>query len=416
MRIVVAGGGVVGLSCGVKLACDGHQVTVLEPGASDAGRSTAPSWNNAGHIATEQVAPLASLATLRSMPKRLFAMGGALDLPVGEWATWLPFAGRLVSAAHPERFRRGSDALRALLGEALPAWQRLTDAIGARDLLREDGHLVAWASTAAAARGRRAWAAADTGRATVHDASAADERMLAALTPTGAAGGAVRFAGTASIRDLTALGEALRAALRAAGGELIAQKAILSRADRRVAVAGVEADAVLVAAGIGSGALMQSVGHVAPIVAERGYHIRASAADWLDDAPPIVFEDRSTIVTRYRDQVQAASFVEVAAPDAPPDPRKWERLERHVRELGLPMRPPFTRWMGARPTLPDYLPAIGRSRTCDNLFYAFGHQHLGLTLAPVTAELVVAFVAGARPAIDLSPFDLARFATRKARS
>src|SRR3546814_12833550 len=94
------------------------------------------------------------------------------------------------------------------------------------------------------------------------------------------------------------------------------------------------------------------------------------------------------IVTRFADTVQAASFVEFHSPDAPPDPRKWDRLDRHVRELGLPFAPPFTRWMGARPTLPDYLPAIGRSRRVGNLVYAFGHQHLGLTLAAVTGELV----------------------------
>lgn len=115
------------------------------------------------------------------------------------------------------------------------------------------------------------------------------------------------------------------------------------------------------------------------------------------------------IVTRYANVVQAASFVEFGRVDAPPDPRKWERLESHVRALGLAMAPPFTRWMGARPTLPDYLPAIGRSRRAPNLIYAFGHQHLGLTLAPITAELIAALVDERPPAIDLTPFDLTRF-------
>jgi D-amino-acid dehydrogenase len=123
----------------------------------------------------------------------------------------------------------------------------------------------------------------------------------------------------------------------------------------------------------------------------------------------LVFEDRSMIVTRYADCVQAASFVELNAPDAPPDPRKWERLEAHVRALGLPITGPFRRWMGVRPTLPDYLPAIGRSRRARNLLYAFGHQHLGLTLAPITAELVAVLARGEAPAVDLAPFDLDRF-------
>ena len=67
-------------------------------------------------------------------------------------------------------------------------------------------------------------------------------------------------------------------------------------------------------------------------------------------------------------------------------------------------------WMGCRPTLPDYLPAIGISRRMPGLSYAFGHQHLGLTLAPTTAELVTALLTGSAPRCDLTPFDIERFA------
>lgn len=118
------------------------------------------------------------------------------------------------------------------------------------------------------------------------------------------------------------------------------------------------------------------------------------------------------IVTRYARCVQAASFVEPGDPDAPPDPAKWARLEAHLAALGLPMRPPFTRWMGARPTLPDYLPAIGASRRATNLLYAFGHQHLGLTLSAVTGEIVAALATNERPAVDIAAFDIGRFEVR----
>ena len=64
---------------------------------------------------------------------------------------------------------------------------------------------------------------------------------------------------------------------------------------------------------------------------------------------------------------------------------------------------------GARPTLPDYLPAIGASTRAANLFYAFGHQHLGLTLGPVTGEAIAALIAGEAPGVDLTPFDVRRF-------
>jgi D-amino-acid dehydrogenase len=62
--------------------------------------------------------------------------------------------------------------------------------------------------------------------------------------------------------------------------------------------------------------------------------------------------------------------------------------------------------------LPDYLPAIGRSRRAANLLYAFGHQHLGLTLAPITGEIVGALVAGESTPVDIVPFDIDRFGRR----
>lgn len=407
-RVTVIGGGVVGLACAVALARAGHQVAVVEQEGTRGGAS----WGNAGHLAAEQVVPLASPASLRSAWRRRFGAGGALHLPLASAGAWLPFLPRFLAASRPARTRAGTLALKGLLGNAIPAWQRLAEALGRPDLVRVDGHLVAWESASTAASGRSAWHAADIGTATVRDADAAERARLDGLVGRPLAG-AVRFAGSGQIVDLAALAAALEHGLRAAGGEVVRGAATLAVEAGRAVVPGHDADLVVVAAGARSDVLVQAVGHHAPLIAERGYHIRAAAASWPADLPPVVFEDRSMIVTRYADTVQAASFVEFAAPDTPPDPRKWERLERHVRELGLPMAPPFTRWMGARPTLPDYLPAIGRSRRAPNLLYAFGHQHLGLTLAAVTAELIGALADDAAPVQDLAPFDLERFGGRR---
>jgi glycine/D-amino acid oxidase-like deaminating enzyme len=166
---------------------------------------------------------------------------------------------------------------------------------------------------------------------------------------------------------------------------------------------------ILVAAGPGSPALLRPLGHNAPLIAERGYHIQASGAGWPEDMPSLFFADRSMFLTRFRSGLRATGFVEFGRTGSPPDPRKWRRLRQHARELGLPFDGPVTEWMGARPTLPDYLPAIGRSAKAPNLLYAFGHQHLGLTLGAVTGELVGALAAGEMPAVDLTPFDIGRF-------
>lgn len=404
MKIAVIGGGVVGLSCALRLARAGHAVVVVERST----RRDAASWGNAGHIATEQTAPLASIATLRSAGDRLFARGGALDLPLAAIGEWLPFALRMVAAARPTRFAAGKRALAGLLADALPAWRRLVTAIEAPDLLREAGHLVVWESAATAASGRAAWAQADTGTARFAAATPAQIAAFESAT-TASLAGAIQFCGTGQITDLARLAAMLSEAFFAAGGTIVEQEATLVREGGHATIPGLDADCVLVTAGVRSAPLVAAIGHRAPIIAERGYHIRGTAAGWPQDLPPVVFEDRSMIVTRFGEQVQAASFVELGTVDGPPDPRKWERLEQHVGDLGLAIGGPFTRWMGSRPTLPDYLPAIGRSRRADNLFYAFGHQHLGLTLAPVTAEIVAGMITGHPDPIDMAPFDLERF-------
>src|SRR3546814_3580845 len=120
------GGGSVGLCAAVKLAEAGHRVTSPD---DDASRHAA-SGGNAGHIATEEVAPLASPASLRTAFRRRFAAGGPLDLPLSGVRHWLGFLPRFLAAARPSAFHSGSAALASLLYPALPAWHRLVALAG----------------------------------------------------------------------------------------------------------------------------------------------------------------------------------------------------------------------------------------------------------------------------------------------
>ncbi|HIQ17816.1 MAG TPA: FAD-dependent oxidoreductase, partial [Novosphingobium capsulatum] len=108
--IGIVGGGVVGLCAGLDLLEAGHGVVLVD----DDPRAQAPSWGNAGHVATEQVEPLASLESLRSVPGRLFTRGGPLAFPPGAIARWMPFGMRLLAASAPARFRSGCAAMRPL--------------------------------------------------------------------------------------------------------------------------------------------------------------------------------------------------------------------------------------------------------------------------------------------------------------
>ncbi|TFU05893.1 FAD-binding oxidoreductase [Polymorphobacter arshaanensis] len=386
---IVIGGGLVGSACALRLAGAGLAVTVID----DAPKQRPASWGNAGHIAVEQVEPIASWATLRSAPRRHFARGGALDLPVAAIGAWLPFGLRLAAAA--TRFDAGKAALTRLMAGAMPAWRRLAADLGDAALLREDGHFILWETAATAAAGRAAWAATDTGSATIREATATEIEVLRGAMGAAFAG-AVRCEGSAQIADQTQLAEALAAALARAGVvRHLGAATLVKRGDRvtvEVGGEGLDADVVLVAAGIGSAALLAGVGVRVPLIAERGYHIEAPTSGAM--LPPRVFEDRSMIVTRFGNRLRAASFVEFSRADLPPDPRKWARLQRHVAELGLAFEGEVTPWYGSRPTLPDYLPAIGRVAGTANLAAAFGHNHLGLTLSAVTGEIVAYMLVG----------------------
>jgi D-amino-acid dehydrogenase len=400
--IIVAGGGVIGMSCALSLQARGLAVTVIDPATL-----RPASLGNAGHIAVEQVEPLASLATLRALPRMLFARGGPVSLPPREMSAWLPFALRFARAAAPKRFAAGKRALTSLAAAAIPAWKRQLDRIGEPGLLIENGHFVVWESLAAAEEGRRHWAAAETGTVTKREASADELATISAHLTAPLAGG-LRFEGSAQIADLDLLAASMVRSFERGGGvrvrgaaaSVTPREAVLETGER------FEADSVLVAAGAASGALMRPLGHKVPLIAERGYHLMAARTDWPIELPPVVFEERAMIVTRFRSGLRAAGFFEFGRAAAPPDPRKWARLRTNLEALGIAFDRPVE-WSGARPTLPDYLPAIGLSRT--GAYYAFGHQHLGLTLAAATGEAVGALVAGDQPPFDLEPFTIERF-------
>jgi D-amino-acid dehydrogenase len=164
----------------------------------------------------------------------------------------------------------------------------------------------------------------------------------------------------------------------------------------------------VVCAGAWSAPLLAPFGLHTPLEAERGYHVELSDHAPLTDAP-ILYADHSVVVTPMASRLRASSYLEFTGLETPPDPRKPAQLRAKLRRLGYQCDTEGPSWMGPRPTLPDYLPGIGRARGQHELFYAVGHQHLGLTLAAVTADLIADLVTGRTPRFDIGAFDLRRF-------
>jgi D-amino-acid dehydrogenase len=410
---LVIGGGIVGLACAHRLAREGFSVSVVDANGAPASAS----WGNAGHLAVEQVEPLASVASFKKALRMLLKGDGPVATPVSEMRVWFPFFLRMARASGRTRFLSGTAALTACMEQALPAWRRLVSDAGCPELLQEHGHYVVWESARTAKDALASWRQANTGGATWREATAAELAQLRELVAAHLHA-AIRFEGSGQVRDLGLLLDAIRASIGAAGGAFVPARATaIGSADAGASVTTDDgrsrnADVILIAAGVSSGRLLRQIGTFAPIVAERGYHIQSARRAWPADMPPIVFEDRSMVVTGFQSALRATSFVEFARHERPATEARWSRLERHIDDLGLPFGEPRSRWMGARPTLPDYLPAIGRSPVAENLLYAFGHQHLGLTMAAITGELVADLACGREAALDLRPFDAARFSRR----
>lgn len=405
--IWVIGGGVIGAAAAVRLAQSGWSVGLIDPGDEEARAS----FGNAGQICPELSEPLASWGTALSAPRRLFAFGGPLDFRWSDIDLWGPWALRYLAACRGSRFRAGTEALAALQTRTAPAWRELLASIGRPELLLDLPHRDVWETEASLARGLAGLKLANLGPATARPLTAAETARLAEVFAGRPKGGAL-IEGAAKLADPAETVRALHAALAALGGRIRTGRVTRLRPGTdgvALHLDGgevIEADHVLIAAGARSGPLARQIGLTAPLIAERGYHLTYGEHDWPDDQGPLVFEDRGVFLTRHTSGVRLTGFTEIGRPDAPPDARKWLALERHIHELAVPVRGTPSRWMGCRPSLPDFLPAIGRK---GRVLYAFGHQHIGMTLAAATAEAVVELAQANAPPERLRAFALERF-------
>jgi D-hydroxyproline dehydrogenase len=405
-RVAVIGAGVVGAAVAYALARQGQRVTLIDRMAPGFGGA---SFGNAGHIAAELVQPLPSPALLFGFWRMLFGFGGALDLSCRHAFGMLPWVARFARAAFMREANTRS--LAPLVRPASSFWARWLGEIGHASLLRLNGHYEVAFGAGAAARMKALREA--MGRLAI------DARPMPAeaLAPVQHAARAEHAAGlwfpdTAHVLDPLAV-------VRVLVGAATDRQARVKRLDvraLRTCGAGLEilseeppraVDAAVICAGMGSSGLLAPFGLKAPLEAARGYHVELPGVAPLIDAP-LLYADAQTVITPMTGRLRATGFMEFRPVDAPPDPRKDARLRRRLDALGYDCPREGPSWVGARPVLPDYLPGIGRAHDAP-LFYAIGHQHIGLTLAPVTGELVADLVAGRTPPIPIAAFDLTRF-------
>ncbi|MDQ0654180.1 NAD(P)/FAD-dependent oxidoreductase [Pseudomonas cedrina] len=405
--IVVVGAGIIGVACALQLVRQGRQVVVLdlqEPGMG-------ASYGNAGHLATEQVFPIADLSILKRLPRMLFDPMGPLRLDWRYLPRALPWFLRLLMNLRPANYRRTVAGLRALNEGSLGAWQRLLHSIGRADLLREDGSLLVYER----AQSRPALEALQQ-RMQQQQVPVAfwsgDAIRKAAPQLSDNLQGGLFFPGTGHFLDPYHVVRELVRAAEANGVQFLKRHVLEGRVEEHgvslITDQGpLSARQVLIACGAHSAKLTAALtGKTVPLDTERGYHLMLPRESHrLPFA--VTSLERKFIMTPMTDGLRLAGTVEFAGLARPANmQRAWQlhRLSQGLFREDLSVQG-ATPWMGFRPSLPDSLPVI--DRVCDGkVLLAFGHQHLGLTQAAVTAEWVGELANGGQ---SLRAYRLDRF-------
>jgi D-amino-acid dehydrogenase len=410
-HVAVIGAGIVGVCTALYLQRDGHRVTLIDRQGPGEGASK----GNASVIAVESCVPVATPGILKRVPGMLMDPLGPLALRWSYLPKLAPWLWQFVRASSPRRVEEISIALRALTAPALDSYGPLLKSAGAEEMIRRTGWLVVY-ETDAKFRGAEGDLEYLRRRGVAYRILPAEEirQLEPSLAPIFKH--AIYHPDNAYVTDNFRLVQVLAEDLLRNGGALVREdvtgfgfdssghpNTVVTRAGRHAA------DSVVITAGAWSRALCRQLGHDPLLDTERGYHIMYPNPG-VTPRMPICSGEYTFVATPLEQGLRLAGTVELGGLEAPPD---YARA-RIIAERGRRMLPGLNEtggkpWMGFRPSMPDSLPVIDRSGKHPNVFFGFGHGHLGLTLGAITGRVLSDIVAGRDAGFDLKPYRVDRF-------
>jgi len=409
VKVIVLGGGVIGVATAYFLNEAGHEVSVIE---RREGPGLETSFANAGQVSVDHAAPWAR----PELPGQLARWLGRRDAPFriaprldpGMWRWGLAFLGNCA----PGRFRRNAARLRRLSTYSREMLTQVRESTGIEFDHSARGILSVF-------RTRRAWEAA-AGHAEALRGEGVGKEILdsreclrrepaladAATPVVGGIYSPLDECGDAHVFTRELAGRCERAGVRFRYGERALSIAAGGGAATGVATgAGFrDADAVVVAMGSESPLFVRPLGVSLPVCPVKGYSVTVPVTD-RDKAPSrgIADEERKVVIARLGGRLRAAGTAELAGYDRRVDERRARSVLKPLLELfpngGDPARAVF--WTGLRPMTPDGSPVIGRTGI-RGLFLNTGHGSLGWTLACGSAKLLSDMMSGRDADIDPS--------------
>jgi D-amino-acid dehydrogenase len=409
-HIAIVGAGVIGMATACFLQEDGHRVTVVDRQAPGMGCS----WGNSGGIGVTSIPPLSSPGVLRKVPGWLFDPNGPLALKWSHLPRLAPWLLRFARAGRMEEVERITDAMNALLSPSYEVWRPLFSVAGLDNLVHHTGVIHLYTDRAAFEGDALQWKLRKD-RGIPYET--VDREALLRMEPD--IGPAYDFAVYEEVwrhvGDPFLIVDGLARYFAAQGGEI--RRATVTGFDSadgkvtalRTESGDVTADDFVVAAGAWSHRLSKMLGSPAPQESQRGYHVGLPNPG-VEVRHIMMDTVGKHAITPMVMGLRLGGTSEFAGLDSPPNWRRARAIVENAKRIfpGLNTEG-YSQWAGDRPLLPDSMPVISPSPHRRNVYYAFGHSHIGLASGAVTGRAVSDLIAGRKPALDLHPFRIDRF-------
>ncbi len=414
--VAIIGGGVIGVCIAYALTQRGARVVVIDKGEIGSGAS----HGNAGWVVPSHSIPLATADAVKNglkwmlNPESPFYIQPRLDPAL--WAWLVQFAW----AARPSAVQRAIPLLRDLNAASRKLYDALAATPGLSFGYRQKGMLTVFKTA-------QGYAGGEHEAHVLHEFDQActllsrDETLaMAPMLKPDLAGG-LFFPDDAHL-DPAAFVPQLAALAQQHGACLITHAEVqrFETSGPRVVKAHtsqgeIVAEQFVLAAGAWSPQLAPDLQLRLPVQPGKGYSV---TVPWPDEAAPlpempISFAEARAVVTPFDRRLRIAGTMELAGLNAQVNPRRVKAIvkaaQSHLSGLDDLKIEHSEVWSGMRPCTPDGLPIMGRSPALSNLIVATGHAMMGISLGPITGQLVAQLACQETPEMDLMPLRLDRF-------
>jgi D-amino-acid dehydrogenase len=411
-RIVIVGGGVVGLFTAWYLKKEGAEVTVIDRGNLTNGCS----FGNAGLIVPSHIVPLASPGMLKKGLKNLFRRSSPVAARIAPDADLLRWYLKFTGAATTKHVRESAPVLKELSLFSKHLYAKLKDSGELSFPLWHHGLLMLYKSHRTGGELLEEAEFARQAGLTVESLSAADVHRLEPESMPSVSGG-VHYLADDHLNP-AALMQALVSALEASGVTLVrncridkirlsGSKAVAVETER----GNFDFDQLVITAGIWSREILEQLKTHLAVQPGKGYSFKLETKAAINY--PALLADANVAVTPLGGGItQFGGGMELGYGGMAVKRARVQQIIRAVGEFYPSERAVFVPeaqiWQGHRPCSFDGLPFIGKVPAYPNVFVGTGHSMMGVTLAPATGKLICELMGGQRNTIDLYPFRVNR--------